>query len=356
MRSIYAKYALLNDELEIKQNIIIHTKDNRIKQIEHSPNDVKNNILILPAFFNAHVHFADIGIRGVEEKNLAKLVGAGGIKHQYLQGLTNDELLRNYRRARKEAIEGGVLGWADFREGGISGLHPYIKEQHHNFIAYARPSLNTIDNLPKGVNIGFRDVNALSDEAMIKISRKAKSEGRKVQIHASEDYELRKLWIDKYGKSDIKWAIDELSVDAIVHGCYASSDDIRVMQETGTGLITCPTSNLFFNLKLPPLKEIISKYPDIPIALGTDNAMVNQLNMFKDMRLLREEGIVSSTIVKTATMNSAKLNTVDWGIQQGNSNFIGVQIPNGLKENQIFDFITTRLDTDDIKFKIFEDD
>ena len=77
----------------------------------------------------------------------------------------------------------------------------------------------------------------------------------------------------------------------------------------------CPRSNGYFGVGFPPISKIIEL--GIPISLGTDNVMVNNLDMFEEMRYLyriyrvleknkKNPMLTSKMLLKMITINAAK--------------------------------------------------
>ena len=78
--------ALTGNDLRVLENVkIIVDDNNRIIEIDESNKEIKNNVVLIPGLFNAHVHAADIGLRGKAFGSLNELIGKGGIKHGYLK-------------------------------------------------------------------------------------------------------------------------------------------------------------------------------------------------------------------------------------------------------------------------------
>ena len=60
-RTLDAKYALIGEDLIIKENVRIHlNQNNKIIDIEEI-NNVNNKSLLIPGFFNSHCHSGDFG-------------------------------------------------------------------------------------------------------------------------------------------------------------------------------------------------------------------------------------------------------------------------------------------------------
>lgn len=132
MREVQAKYGLIGPELDLVENIkLVLDKRNQIIEIEELNRDLKTYDVLFPGFFNGHVHSADIGLRGIiNNYSLQALVDPGGIKHTHLDNLSTPETQKAILQTYSEALNNGILGWSDFREGGLKIFESYpIKNQ-----------------------------------------------------------------------------------------------------------------------------------------------------------------------------------------------------------------------------------
>ncbi|MDH5404325.1 MAG: amidohydrolase family protein, partial [Candidatus Heimdallarchaeota archaeon] len=205
------------------------------------------------------------------------------------------------------------------------------------YIPMCRPTKTTINQIPNFAHIGFRDVIVLEEEELIQVAKDGKMMNKNIQIHASEDYNLREKWINEYSESDIIWSIKNLNVDSIVHLTHADENDIMVMKKNKISAILCISSNIFTKVGIPPLKLIMDE--GINIAIGTDNAMINELNLIQEMRLINRQINLPLKVLKMATINGAKVGKVNWGIKIGCSNFIKINFQNYNNKDIIYDYI-----------------
>ncbi|MCE7737134.1 MAG: amidohydrolase family protein [Candidatus Heimdallarchaeota archaeon] len=327
--SILAKYAIVGHNLNVLENVQIYLDDkNHVVEIEERNREINNNVVLFPGLFNAHVHAADIELRGVASRNLQELVGRGGIKHRHLQELTNDQLQNSLQLSFEEGVKLGTLGWSDFREGGVDGITSYPLENSQYHLAFGRPSQNELDKLSMFPNIGIMDVKAYSEEFMGKLSEKINRKTQKLFIHASESLELRESWISKYGISDIIWSIDVLNPNAIIHATHADAEDIAMMSKSNTGAVICLRSNQFTNAGVPPVEALVAS--DLTLGIGTDNAMFSRLSLWDEFKSLTNY-VESERLLSMATIEGALLCGVNWGISKGNTNFLEFHIPNHIQ-------------------------
>ncbi len=310
MDPIFAKYAIVGDDLQVLENVRIYLDDrNQIIEIEESNNEINNNIALIPGLFNAHTHAADIGLRGVTSRNLHELVGRSGIKHKHLKDMTNDQLQQALKLSFEEAVNSGTLGWSDFREGGVDGLYSYPLEQSQYHLAFGRPSQNELNDLSMFSNFGIMDVGAYSEETMKILSKNINRKIQKLFIHASESLDLRDAWISKHGESDIIWSIDMLNPDAIIHATHADMGDITAMSESNTGVIVCLRSNQFTNAGIPPIENLVES--DLVLGIGTDNAMFSRLSLWDEFESLKNH-IEPERLLSMGTIEGASLCGVKW--------------------------------------------
>ena len=329
MDPILAEFAITEKDLKVLENVRIHLDDNnRIIEIEESNREITNNIALIPGLFNAHVHAADIGLRGVESRNLGELVGKGGIKHQYLEKLTENQLRNSLLQSFQESVNSGTLGWSDFREGGLEGIKPYPLDSSNYHLAFGRPHQDELDDLSLFQNIGIMDVKAHSEEDMKKISESMDRNTHKLFIHGSESLELRKSWISAHGISDINWAINVFHPDAIIHVTNADEEDIKEMFKSKIGVVICLRSNQFTNAGQPPIEALVQS--DIIMGIGTDNAMFSRLSVWDEINSLKNY-VEADRLLSMATVEGASLCGIDWGISNGKSNFLEFRIPNHIQ-------------------------
>lgn len=336
---ILAKYAIVGNDLRVLENVRIYLDHkNQIIEIEESNNNINNDVTLIPGLFNAHIHAADIGLRGVTSRDLHELVGKDGIKHKYLKDMTEDQLQNSLKLSFAEAINSGTLGWSDFREGGLDGLTSYPLENSQFHLAFGRPKIHEFDELFKFSNIGIMDVKAYSDKEMRKLARNVNHKTQKLFIHASESLDLRNSWISNYGMSDILWAIDVLKPDAIIHATHADVKDITEMSKSKTGVVICLGSNQFTNVGVPPIESLVES--DLIIGIGTDNAMFSKLSLWDEFKLLRNH-VESDRLLSMATIEGALLCGLDWGIATGNTNFLEFHVPNHIQVADLKNWIIT---------------
>jgi cytosine/adenosine deaminase-related metal-dependent hydrolase len=161
---------------------------------------------------------------------------------------------------------------------------------------------------------------------------------------------------------------DENLVDVIIHGTKFLKKDLEKMIQNNQSLILCPRCNGYFGVGFPPINEILKL--NIQVSLGTDNLMVNNTDLFEEMRYFyrisrvlcnynKELQITSKDLMKMVTINASKNFNLerDFGsISKGKFAdlfLIDLCDPNlfssKLDSNNIYDLITQRTKSENIK-------
>ncbi|PTD93381.1 chlorohydrolase [archaeon SCG-AAA382B04] len=254
-------------------------------------NPPKNPImegLITPSFINAHTHLADYPINlNLSEYSLAELVGPNGLKHTKLKDMGLKEKQKGIKKAIDNGFAHGVTHFCDFREGGIKGsklLNEVKKQKIPNVKLFGRPNKITtpeIEKLKKYIDgLGLSSVNDFSPNELTKIKKKSGNNNLKIALHAAESEKGQKKSIKDTGKTEIERAI-ELGPEFLVHVTHPIKNDLELIEEKNVPIILCPRSNYKTGVGLPSLEKIMSL--NIPIGLGTDNAMINTTSILDEL-------------------------------------------------------------------------
>ncbi len=116
------------------------------------------------------------------------------------------------------------------------------------------------------------------------------------------------------GESEVKRAIEHLKPDFFVHLTHADDDDLRMISKQAIVSVICPRSNALFGAGIPPVGKLMAL--KIPVALGTDNLMLNSTDMFREMDFASKVADIASgepgtvedvEVLKMATLNGANL-------------------------------------------------
>ena len=263
--------------------------------------------IIIPTFINSHTHIADSVVNEPPTGTIEEIVGPGGLKEKELSSTSEEALISSMRSYIREMISFGVSHFLDFREGGIEGIR-ILKKAIDPLIDKIQPlimgrpkerrydsrELDQILKLSDGVGLSaYRDWD---ESHLMKVSEKVGDENKPLALHCSEDV-----------KEPIEKVLD-LGVHHLIHMIEADRSDLERCAEEKVPIVVCPRSNMFFG-KMPDIPEMIDS--GITLSLGTDNAMLTNSNMFREMetawRVSRMKGEVSPLdILMMTTWNPRK--------------------------------------------------
>jgi cytosine/adenosine deaminase-related metal-dependent hydrolase len=140
--------------------------------------------------------------------------------------------------------------------------------------------------------------------------RRAADSGMRTSLHLAEHAAERAYlasgegpfadWVKSRGSSEIDWKIPGLDpvryADSLgllgphliaVHLADARPDELQLLAERGVNAVLCPRSNLFIDVKLPPLLDILRA--GLRPGLGTDSLASNtSLDPLAEARALRK--------------------------------------------------------------------
>jgi cytosine/adenosine deaminase-related metal-dependent hydrolase len=272
-----------------------------IKNIEESA--VTSDIIIAPCFVNAHTHIGDSVIKDPPFMPLPELVQPpDGLKHRILRQTSYSDLIVSIRASIRDMIKTGTCAFCDFREGGMAGamalhdalgINPDIKGW-----IFGRPDDKEMNYLDICHGTGLSSTNDLDLEYVRDILKKTREKGKRFAIHAGE-----------MDSSDISSAL-ALLPDFLIHLTKASDKDIKTVGDAGIPVAVCPRSNYMTGSEIPQITKMLDA--GIPVAIGTDNVMLNSVNMFSEMEFLVKTKIYDDRqVFKLCTLNGAKLLGID---------------------------------------------
>jgi cytosine/adenosine deaminase-related metal-dependent hydrolase len=297
-----------------------------------------SGLLAIPGLINAHVHIGD---------SVAKDVGIGlslrelvhpihGLKTRVLRETREDDMYQAMAATSQDMLASGITTFADFREGGLAGVKLGIKalgKSPQRGIILGRPSYyfkeeevanesellpdETVNELRQTIDLsgglGVSGPNEYTKSALKQISDLCRGKNKLLAIHAAESAETTKFSLEKFSSSEVHRALHYLKPDFMIHLTKSSEEDIAELSKNKIPTVCCPRANAILGLGFPPIAELFEA--QIPVALGTDNVMLNAPDMFREMdytsRSLRavhhDEAVIGSReIFKMATLNGAK--------------------------------------------------
>lgn len=289
--TIRSNFGLIGDRLEFKKNISIELDDNgKITDIFYD--SIKEDItfskhkritLLIPGFINSHIHICDSFAKeqGFNKDLIETVAPPNGIKHALLSKISKEIKMRGIREAAREMLANGITMFFDFRENGLNGvalLKEALQKSPINYHILGRFSDTTeIESVLKSADgLGFASYDQLSSENKDFI-RHLKREYLD-KIIATHDAELSR---NEFVFNQI---INDQLIDVIIHGTHYRKDDLERLKKKNISLVLCPRCNGYFGSGFPPINEIYDL--GIPISLGTDNVMANNIDLFEEMRYL----------------------------------------------------------------------
>ncbi|MFA4935781.1 MAG: amidohydrolase family protein [Candidatus Methanoperedens sp.] len=300
---------IYGDEFEPLDGYI--TIDNGIiKSVEEST--VATDTIIAPCFVNAHTHIGDSVIKDPPYLPLAELVQPPhGLKHRILQETPYSDIVASMKASIFDMIKTGTCAFADFREGGVEGVKalnealktPYLNTgtgAGHGIAAriFGRPVNGDMSYLDICDGTGLSSTSDLELGIIKEITRQTKEKRKKFAIHAGER-----------DSSDIASAI-ELQPDFLVHLTHAGKKEIKAVADADIPVVICMRSNLLTKSGIPPVLKMLDE--GILVAAGTDNVMLNSVNMFSEMEFLAKTNLYDDRqVFKLCTLNGAKMLGLD---------------------------------------------
>ncbi|MFX1572152.1 MAG: amidohydrolase family protein [Promethearchaeota archaeon] len=320
-KQFFSDFGLIGDNLELKKNINIEiNNEGRIVEISYDDlgdNDIlsieEKKSLMMPGFINSHVHIGDSFAKeaGIN-MNLDDVVAPpNGLKHRLLGLIPEAIKIKGMINAVLEMLSNGITFFIDFRENGLHGINllkKALKDFTINYQVLGRfKTFNEVKPVYKIADgIGLPSYSHISPNVK-ELLRKLIS--KKKKIIACHDSELVRndTILDDIIQDDL--------VKIIIHGTQYLNEDLKIIKEKKLSLVLCPRSNGYFGVGFPPIDNIVKL--DIPISLGTDNVMVNSLDLFEEMRYLYfifrvlskdnlESRLSSKELLKMVTVNAAK--------------------------------------------------
>jgi len=379
VQTLYAHKALIGENLELKKSVLIaFSEDGNIQSLDFDVENFSADIvlskdtLVLPSFINMHTHIGDFLLKdqgfGLP---LRELVGKKGIKHSFLNQISDEHLQFSLEQSLSLLISNGYSTFVDFREGGIKGvsvLRKVLKSFSIRGILLGRPYDNeNIGDLAEYADgFGFSDVFSIfeKDELITNLNKTCYSNPELLlSIHIAETKGIVEKSILKIGKLDFNYVMDKFTPSFIVHCNYITEDkEFRKIKEHRLGVVCCPLTASYFGLKFPPIVECL-KY-NIPLALGTDNIMIADVNPFFLLRFtllsLSSKGVFLSpkTLLKTLTVNPGLMLNKKIGqiSPDYKADLIGVNMSslNIIHSSDIYKALVFRTSVKDINFQMFE--
>ncbi len=265
---VLSGYAFLGEEFTLTP-VDIHIGNGIIRKITDNPRAPEH--WICPALFNAHTHLGDmIAMDSGAKGDLASLVTPpDGLKHRLLRTAPRPDLVAGMRAGMERMIATGTFGCADFREGGMEGVHA-LQEA-----AVGLPFVPVIFGREGGEHgargLGISSTRDIPDtEEQVREARRA---GKKIAFHAGER-----------DPDDIDTALS-FEPDLVVHMTHATRKQLRFCADHQIPIAVCPRSNWILGVTASGRRPPVALMEEIGciVCLGTDNAMFVPPDLFSEM-------------------------------------------------------------------------
>ena len=297
------------DELEPIEGYLC-IKDDIIREVGTDAQvDAQLTGLVAPCFVNTHTHIGDSVLKDPPVLDLDSLVKPPhGLKHRVLNNTPKNVLKDAMSRTLEDMVLSGTCLFCDFREGGITGAS-ILSELLGIFnnitgMVMGRPGkpdeliIGELDKLlGTGSGLGLSGVNDVPYHILEEAVHTAHDAGKLFAIHAGEK-----------DTSDIPGAIG-LEPDFIVHMTYARDAHIKGLADAHIPAVVCPRSNFITGVgspRRPPIQKMLDM--GITVGVGTDNVMLNSVNMFSEMEFLSKVyRLDDRQVFKLCTLNGAKI-------------------------------------------------
>jgi cytosine/adenosine deaminase-related metal-dependent hydrolase len=299
------------------------------------------DMIVAPAFINAHTHVADGIIKevGFGHEYWDVMMPPDGLKHQALRQTAPDDVTTGIADALDCMLATGTLTFADFREGGRSGVDmlrrasaasPVRAVALGRFGAYPPQPVEQLErnagrltdaNLAEVEAIleaadGFSLVtgNDLTDEALEQVGTFVRQRGRLLAVHAAEAPGYRTISITRTGRADVPRVLEHLRPDFVVHLTLATVDELDSVAKAGVPAVVCPRIQGVMGLGVPRFDWMLER--GMLVALGTDNLMLCGPDLLRELeyssrvvRALRTSATYPSArqLLQMVTSNPARI-------------------------------------------------
>jgi cytosine/adenosine deaminase-related metal-dependent hydrolase len=243
--------------------------------------------ILTPTFINSHTHLGDAFIKHQHPTiphNLKEVVAPpNGLKHRLLATTPQKTIENGIHHALTQMIETHTAYFCDFREGGLAGLHlikNVLTNLSINGLILTRPlhpkynpqEIHTL--LKSSDGIGISSISDWDYSQLQEIAQATHKQNKFFALHASEAH-----------RENIDHILN-LKPSFLIHMTHATESDLQKVAEKTIPIILCPRSNHHFGLI--PNYQLLKK-TNVPLLLGTDNAMLASPNILQEMRYLNQQ-------------------------------------------------------------------
>ncbi|MBN1234761.1 MAG: amidohydrolase family protein [Methanotrichaceae archaeon] len=300
-REILLQGTIIYGDDFLPQSGYICIRDGIIREFGNEHVEADYEGIVCPRFVNAHVHVGDSAFKDPSFLPLSLLVGPGGLKARMLAQMPREVLVEGMRRSLQQMAATGTFAFADFREGGAEGAR-MLEEAVCGLPLLARVLGRPCPgqaNIPESCwGLGISSTRDHDPHLLHEAVAAARMAGQAVAVHAGEA-----------ARDDIGDAL-ALQPDFLVHMNQADDSDLRDVASSCLPVVICPRSNLMTGVGLPNVKKMVQL--GIPIAVGTDNVMLNSPDIFEEMHFISKALLHDDRqVFKMCTLNGAKIVGLD---------------------------------------------
>ena len=245
---------------------------------------------------------------------------SNGVKHEILRETPYKILVASMRKSLFDMIETGTCAFVDFREGGILGIEALNKaleglEIHSRILGRPEkpelPLIVVLDEVKRVLlnsnGIGMSGANDLDLVILEEIANYTRDLKKLFAIHAGEK-----------NRNDIEKALS-FEPDLLIHLTTATKKDLEYVADAKIPVVVCPRSNFVTGVGMAPITEMLEA--GLRVAAGTDNVMLNSVNMFAEMEFMSKVfSIEDRQVFKICTLNGSFITDQDstGSIEKGN--------------------------------------
>ncbi len=309
-----SKYALIGDNLDLKQNVNLEVDDKGIIS-NISYDDVydlkvslkEQDTILIPGFINSHTHIGDSIAKEMGfNLSLKKVVATpNGLKHNLLESINFKTKIIGIKNAVMEMLSNGITCFMDFRERyleGIKLLKNALIDSPIFYYIYGRfndlISIEEIFGNADGIGLAtYKNITPENKEILRECKKKF---NKLIACHIAEKLRDENL---------IYEMIEDNLVDVVIHGTHFIKEDLKILKKRNIKLILCPRCNGYFGVGFPPIKEILEE--KIRISLGTDNVMANDTDLFEEIRYLYRVSNILNPDIRIEARDLLKMVTID---------------------------------------------
>jgi cytosine/adenosine deaminase-related metal-dependent hydrolase len=201
-----------------------------------------------------------------------------GLKHRLLTETPVDELRRGLMQTLRSMRAAGTTFFSDFREGGVAGislLEEVAAAERFACQILGRPGEpDTEQSMLSHAEIrglGLPSLDGITREALQSMQEFKIGEEKTIAWHLAE----------RRREEEFLALTERFPPSFIVHATHLTEPELERLAEKDVGIVFCPRSNFALAAGVPPLLSALQK--NIKVALGTDNVMVGDPDLFREL-------------------------------------------------------------------------